>query len=206
MKRHRSASLAPHEHLGPFDKQARTMEFQHVAFKIFVDGELNTDWEQFINVFHDWVAAQSMPEMMIDVADYRHVPDGPGVVMVGREADYYMDNTDGRPGLRYVCKAKSDASNEEQVKQAFAAASSACVRLEKAISGLKFSRTEFEITINDRAYAPNTDDTRSSLQSELPSILSTVLGSDPQLDIQSDARKLAGASVRMAGPVEFVAA
>ena len=82
------------------------MELQHIAFKVFVEGDLTVDWEQFINVFHTWVAAQSMPEMMIDVADYRHVPNGPGVVMTGHEADYYMDNTGGEPGLRYVSKVK----------------------------------------------------------------------------------------------------
>ena len=42
------------------------MELQHIAFKVFVDGELDVDWEQFINVFHGWVAAQSMPGENVD--------------------------------------------------------------------------------------------------------------------------------------------
>lgn len=181
------------------------MDLQHLAFKVFVDGELSIDWEQFINVFHEWTAAQSMPEMMIDVADYRHVPNGPGVVLVGHEADYYMDNTDGQPGLRYVSKAKLDIDSSAQVKLAFERASSACARLEQALDGLKFSRTNFEITVNDRAIAPNNDATRANLKKNLPGLLESI-GKDLTIEIQQDERKLAGATIRSATPVEFVAA
>ena len=182
------------------------MELQHIAFKIFVDGELTADWEQFINVFHTWVAAQSMPEMMIDVADYRHVPNGPGVVMTGHEADYYMDNTGGEPGLRFVRKTMSDGSNEDRIKAAFNAASSACARLESELDGVKFSRTNFELTINDRAFAPNNDATRDFLKKELPALLRSVLGGDAELEIQADERKLSGARISLANPVDLVAA
>ena len=182
------------------------MNLQHIAFKIFVDGDLTVDWEQFINVFHGWVAAQSMPEMMIDVADYRHVPNGPGVVMVGREADYYMDNTGGKPGLRYVSKAKQDTDNATQVQQAFANAASACARLEAELSGLKFSRTDFEITVNDRAVAPNNDATQAALEKELPGILEKVLGSSAAIEIQKDARKLSGCQIKASSPVTLSAA
>lgn len=182
------------------------MELQHIAFKIFVDGELTVDWEQFINVFHGWVAAQSMPEMMIDVADYRHVPNGPGVVMTGHEADYYMDNTAGKPGLRYVCKVAVEGSNQDRVQKAFAAASAASARLESEIPGLKFSRTQFEMDINDRGFAPNNEATRSYLGSELPEVLKSVLGSDAKLEIQQDERKLAGARIEASTPVKHAAA
>ncbi len=183
------------------------MELQHIAFKVFVDGELSVDWEQFINVFHGWVAAQSMPgEMMIDVADYRHVPNGPGVVMTGHEADYYMDNTAGKPGLKYVCKVAQDGSDQDRIQHAFKAAAAACARLEAELPGLKFSRTSFELAVNDRAYAPNNDATRTYLGEQLPAILSSVLGGDPALTLQQDDRKLAGAEVSVASPVEFTAA
>jgi len=182
------------------------MNLQHITFKIFVDGKLTADWEQFINIFHGWVATQSMPEMMIDVADYRHVPNGPGVVMVGRDADYYMDNTAGKPGLRYVCKAKHDADNEAQIQQAFTNAASACVRLESELAGLKFSRTDFELTVNDRAVAPNNDATQAALEKELPTILEKVLGASATIEIQKDARKLSGCQIKASSPVALTAA
>ena len=182
------------------------MNLQHIAFKVFVDGELTIDWEQFINVFHKWVADQSMPEMMIDVADYRHVPNGPGVVMTGHAADYYMDNTGGKPGLRYVCKVETDGSNQDRIKSAFEAASTACNRLEAELDGLKFSRTNFELTVNDRASAPNDDATRGALAAELPSILESVLGSAANIEVQTDPRKLSGAAIQVSSPAAFAAA
>lgn len=181
------------------------MNLQHIAFKIFAESEIS-DWEQFINVFHGWVAAQSMPEMMIDVADYRHVPQGPGVVMVGHAADYYMDNVAGKPGLRFVCKVDKEGSNADRIKHAVTSASAACARLESEVSGMKFSRTDFELTVNDRGVAPNTGDTRSFLESELPAILKDALGSDVEIEIQQDERKLAGASIKVASPIELAAA
>ena len=39
--------------------------------------------------------------MLIDVADYGHVPQGPGVVLVAHEANIYLDRLDGRTGLTY---------------------------------------------------------------------------------------------------------
>lgn len=178
------------------------MNLQHIAFKIFVDGELTTDWEQFIKVFHSWVAAQSMPEMMIDVADYRHVPHGPGVVMVGHEADYYMDNTAGQPGMRYVRKIATEGTNADRIQQAFSAAAAACLRLETELPGLKFSRHDCEMAINDRALAPNSEATRTALAAELPPILKAMFGT-VEMTLQQDARKLAGARIRASSPIAF---
>ena len=183
------------------------MNLQHINLKIFVQGELTVDWSRFIEVFHRWTAAQSMPEMMIDVADYRHVPNGPGVVMVGHEADYFLDNTAGRPGLRYSCKVEQPGSNEDRVRGAFSAASTACVRLESELPGLKFSRTELALTINDRAVAPNTDETHAAVSAELPKILESVLGTgDMELEYHRDPRQLYGVTIKLPQPIELAAA
>ena len=183
------------------------MNLQHINIKILVDGELTIDCEKFIDVFHGWIAAQSMPEMMIDVADYRHVPNGPGVVMLGHEADYFMDNAAGRPGLRYNCKIEKDGSNEDRIRQAFEATAAACARLEAELPGLSFSRSEFQLTINDRALAPNNDQTRQNVDGELPGILERIFGNkDLQIEYEQDARKLLSASVKLDQPFELTAA
>ncbi len=178
------------------------MELQHVNVKIFVDGEMTVDPARFIEVFHGWVAEQSMNEMMIDVADYRHVPDGPGVVMVGHEADYAMDNAGGRDGLLYNRKAALDVSNEDRIRQAVTSAASACQRLEAAFAdgdGLKFSRQEFVVFINDRALAPNTSETYQACKPELESSLTSVLGHDDfTLEHHSDPRSRFGVGVKVA--------
>ena len=180
------------------------MELQHVNVKIFVDGDLPADQEQFINVFHKWTAEQSCDELLIDVADYRHVPAGPGIVLVGLEADYAMDNAGGRWGLLYNRKASSDGSNEDRFAQAFRAAAWACQRLEGELTGLKFSRQEFELFINDRALASNTPLTYATCKPELEAFLKNVLGhSEFTLEHDSDPRRLFGVNVKLAKPFDL---
>jgi len=180
------------------------MNLQHVNVKIFVDGELTVDLERFLEIFHGWVAEQSMEELLIDVADYRHVPHGPGVVLVGHEADYAMDHAGGRYGLLYNRKAPLEGSNAERFLQALRAASKACSLLETAFSELRFDRHRFEIFINDRALAPNTDETRDELRSELAAFLHNVLGeTDFQIDDRRDPRSRVGADVHLSNPLEL---
>jgi len=180
------------------------MEFQHYNVKIFVDGELAVDLERFIEGFHGWVAGQSMAEMMIDVADYRHVPDGPGVVIVGLEADYAIDNMGGRWGLRYNRKGAVEGRNADRLRQAFAAAAATCARLEAEFEGLRFSRQEFAIFVNDRALAPNNEETRSQLRAEIDSLVKEQLSvADYSAELTEDPRRLAEATVKLATPFDL---
>lgn len=174
------------------------MNLQHVRVKFFVDGDLNVGLQDIINTFHDWVAEQSMDEMMIDVADYRHVPNGPSVVMVGLKADFALDETGGRPGLMYSRKSELDGSNEDRILEALKAATEACARLEAAFDGLTFSRQEFELTINDRALAPNTAENAAELTTILGGVLQSSCGaSDFESDTSREARQLLGANVKL---------
>ena len=180
------------------------MNLQHVNVKIFVDGELTVDLERFIELFHRWVGEQSMEEMLIDVADYRHVPQGPAVLLVGREADYVIDHSDGRYGLVYNRKAPLDGDNADRFCQALRSALKACSLLEAELDDLHFSRTEFQLFINDRALAPNTAETREEFQSELSAFLQDVAG-ECEIDIDGckDARTRVGAIVRLSRPLEL---
>lgn len=174
------------------------MNIQHVNVKIFVDGELTIEIEDLVKVFHKWVSEQSMPEMMIDVADYMHVPNGPGIVLVGHEADYALDYTSGNVGLRYNDKAAREGSNQEMLQHAFDNASKACSRLEQALPGLSFDRSKIELTINDRAVAPNTSETKEALSADFESFAKSIGGGDATLEYESNPRRLFGAVITLA--------
>jgi len=100
---------------------------QHVRVKIFALEPV--DLAGAIPVFHRWIQERVRPEMLIDVADYRHVPNGPGVMLIGYEADYSLDNTKGRLGLLYSRKQAGGAA-QENLRQAYDAAVAACRLLE----------------------------------------------------------------------------
>ncbi len=185
------------------------MELQHVNVKIYVDGDLRVDPASFIEVFHQWIREQAFGELLIDVADYRHVPAGPGVILIGHEADYSMDNTGDRWGLRYNRKARVDGSNEDRFGQALRSAAEACSLLENHFTNegpLKFSRQELELFINDRALAPNTPETYAACKTELEPFLQKVLGhGEFQLQHNGDPRSRFGVSVQIARPFDLTA-
>ena len=179
------------------------MELQHVNVKIYVEGDLTVDPARFIKVFHEWIQEDALDEMLIDVADYRHVPAGPGVLLIAHEADYSMDNADNRWGLRYNRKSKLEGDNENRFRQALWSTANACRLLEARLADesvpLKFSRHEFELFINDRALAPNSPETFAACRPELEAFLENVLGHDEFcLEHHSAPRSHFGVTVKVA--------
>jgi hypothetical protein len=154
------------------------LTLQHVIVKIPIEGDLGIEPGDLIPVFHRWVAAQSMPELLIDVADLRHVPSGPGVVLVGSEADYSLDHTDGTWGLQYRRKDALDGSNLTRLTQALEAARRLGDRLEEELEGrLRYSRSIIDVIVNDRALAPNTEETRRLAAPDLEQFAQAAFGS-----------------------------
>ena len=116
--------------------------------------------------------------MLIDVADYRHVPAGPGVMLIGHEANYSLDMTKGRLGLLYNRKQAGGAA-QENLRQAFDCGHGRLRRLEQepAFAGkLKFNSAECEFSINDRLLAPNREETYQALKPEFDRFLTDIWG------------------------------
>ena len=140
---------------------------QHVRVKVFARQPAPIDQGEAIPVFHRWIQDRVCPEMLIDVADYRHVPNGPGVMLIGHEANYSLDMTKGRLGLLYYRK-QAGGGAQENLRQAYDAAMAACNRLEQEppfAGKLKFN-AECEFAINDRLLASNQEETYLALKPE----------------------------------------
>lgn len=180
------------------------MNLQHARIKIFIDGELNVDLEKVGETFHGWVAQQTLPELLIDVVDYRHVPKGPGIVLIGHEADYGLDNIGDRYGLIYNRKSELDGSNEDKLFQAIQSAVRVCSLLEAEFDSLRFSRSEFELTINDRAIAPNTAETRAACEPIFADFIANKLGvADFTANYDREVRATFGATVKLNSDLDF---
>jgi hypothetical protein len=176
------------------------MDLQHVNVKFLVKDPETVDLEPLIPIFHGWIQGQVCEELLLDVADYRHVPAGPGVMVIGHQADYSVDNTDSRLGVRYNRKAGLDGSNEERLQQAARAALSAFQRLEddpRLAGKLRFEGQELEVFINDRALAPNTRETRDAADRDFQAFAKKLFrGSEYSLVYGNDPRRLFGASLK----------
>jgi hypothetical protein len=176
------------------------LDIQHVNVKLIVQNSEYTDLEPVIPVFHRWIQDQACEELLLDVADYRHVPAGPGVVLIGHEANYSVDNADNRLGVRYNRKALLDGNLEDRLEQAVRAAIGACQRLEDDphLNGkIRFNRHEMEMFINDRLLAANSTRTREALEPEIRALCQRLFrGAEYSLGHeQSDPRKLFSVSI-----------
>lgn len=154
------------------------MELQHLIVKIPVEGALAVDPAKIVDVFHKWVAAQSIAGViLVDVAELLHVPAGPGVIAVGHEADYAFDHTGGVWGALHRRKNVLVGTDADRIASAFEGASLVAARLEQAFPGtLAFSRTGFDLIVNDRGLAPNTAGTYEAAIPVIDGGLRSLLG------------------------------
>jgi hypothetical protein len=153
---------------------------QHVNIKIFAS-RFDIYLEDSIPVFHKWIQDNVAPELLIDVADYKHVPDGPGIMLIGHEADYSLDLTDGRLGLLYNRKAPVSGDAQYALNQAYQSAVRAAKLLEETsvfAGKLVFDFNEVEVILNDRLLFPNTDETWQRVLPEFNGFFSSVYGQD----------------------------
>jgi hypothetical protein len=180
------------------------MELQHVNVKLLVKDPQAIDLEPLVPVFHTWIQDKVFDERLLDIADYRHVHDGPGVILIGHEGDYSLDNTYGRLGVRYNRKAALEGSNRDRLKQAARATLNACQRLESeaVLRGtLRFDGQNVEVFINDRLLAPNNEVTRVAAHPDFQAFFAQLFGGvEYSLSYSNDPRQLFGLSVKASSP------
>jgi len=180
------------------------MELQHLIAKIPVEGQLGINPAKVVDIMHAWVAGQTMPGVvLVDVAELLHVPNGPGVIAVGYEADYALDHTGGTWGVLYRSKTIQSGSNADRIAHALREAARVGALLEEAFpSGLKFSITSFELIVNDRGIAPNTAASYAVAEPEITAALKDLFGHGDFALARHDreARQRFGVTVTFAKP------
>ena len=157
----------------------RWLQHVNVKFPAAAANAGAVDLAPAIPVFHRWIQEQALPGLLIDVADYRHVPEGPGVVLVAHEAIYGLDQGGGRLGLLYNRRTRLDATPADALPQAFRAALEACRKLEQEpefAGTLSFAGGACEVVVNDRALAPNDAATGARLRAALEPLLDRLWG------------------------------
>jgi hypothetical protein len=153
------------------------MDLHKFCVKFFVERPDALSLGDVIPVYHRWIQKQAVEGMLVDVADYGHLPQSPGVLLVAHEADYAMDAMEGPLGLLYSRKSGSDGRLSDRIAAGFKAALGACVKLENEpeFQGkLRFKAATPVFIANDRLHAPNTEETFQALRSDLSAALAKV--------------------------------
>ncbi|MCH2169441.1 hypothetical protein MK489_01545 [Myxococcota bacterium] len=151
-----------------------------VAIKMFADPQPqgSPDLEPYIGLFHHFIQAQSLEGLLLDVADYAHIPDGPGILLVGHDVDYGVDLGDRRVGLLTVRKRLEDNPLADAARDTLRRCVSAARAIaDSGVGELVFSPAEFEVQLLDRLSAPNSDEGYDQARAELDGLLSEVFGS-----------------------------
>jgi hypothetical protein len=154
------------------------MDAQKLQLKIFLTPESAQalDPEAVIPVFHRWIKEHTLPELLVDVTNYLHVPEGPGVVLIGHGSDYFLDAGVDRAGLPKPRlgllhnRKRSGAAPADRLADLARRTLHTALLLERdpALGGkVRFAANELLFRINDRLAAPSTDATFAGLKAEL---------------------------------------
>jgi hypothetical protein len=164
------------------------MDLYKIGIKIFVTNPQAVRLRDFIPVFHGWIQQQKVPNhLLIDVHDYSHVHNGPGILLVANEGNFSMDQEGGRLGLFYYRKRPLESGLEVNLRDITETALQACKLLESEpkLDGLKFDTKEILVLANDRLLAPNDAAARAKLEP----IIAKTLGKATLAPQSSDPRE-----------------
>ena len=180
------------------------MDLRKINVKYFVEKDGGLPLAPVIPVFHRWIQDDKLDDLLIDVAEYTHVHQGPGVLLIAQEANYSLDETDGRRGFLYSQKRTPEKSGEEHLRTAFRRVLTAASLLENEpdLQGeLKFDPGHFQVSVNDRLAAPAGAGSQTDLEKDLKSFLLSIYGSSPAVfQTEKDPQKAVGFEVKVSNP------
>ncbi|AFY40013.1 hypothetical protein Lepto7376_3856 [[Leptolyngbya] sp. PCC 7376] len=134
------------------------------------------DEGSLIGIFQEWIRNEKIGGTLIDVVDYRHVPDGPGMMLVTYEINYMLEHQDFY-GL-YVQRRWPEVEGQSHVDGIIDLVKSAAkfgTLLEKD-AGVTLKGNEFHYISNDRLNAPNTEEAFSAVKVDLSEALGKIYG------------------------------
>jgi hypothetical protein len=158
------------------------MDLHKFGIKFFAADAEQIDVLKLIPVYHRWIQQDLLEDLLIDVADYSHVPGGPGVMLIAHEGNYAFDESGHERGVVYYSKQPLAGELAERFAQvarkALQAAQlmSADAEMEGA---LKLSGNRLQFFANDRRVAPNTDAAYEELEPALRLFLDRLYAGAP---------------------------
>ncbi len=122
--------------------------------------------ESFIPVFHRWIQEDRFPQhLMIDVADYNHIPDGPQIMLIAHEGHIVIDFEDKKPGIQYIRKAPLGGSIVDAIKgiKEYLDFAVELIKIDDVLGDkIEFS-DEYELISNNRYTFPNNEESGMEL-------------------------------------------
>lgn len=132
---------------------------QRLSVKFFIKGNA-PHLAPLVPLFHRWIQNNTVEGLLIDVANYEHVPDGPGILLIGHDVDYSIDLTEGKPGLLVRRKRYEEGDIASILRDTLRKAAQAATALQADETvNIALDTATVQITLIDRLQAPNTPET-----------------------------------------------
>jgi len=158
------------------------VDIQQLSVKIMARPGDGFDHQVLIPVFHRWIRNNTLGDvLLIDVADYRHVPSGPGVMLIAHHAHYGLDGAGGELGLLFARKRDSIGPAAPRIREGLAAAIDAAQRLagEPEVEGtLRFDYGRIELRVMSRLIADNSAASVAAFIDDLVPVVGELYGID----------------------------
>lgn len=155
------------------------MKARRISAKLFVhpDPSAPIELSPFIGMFHRFIQEKALDGLLLDVADYAHVPDGPGILLVGHDVDYGIDLAEGRAGLLVVRKRYGALEIADALRATLVSALRAADAIERdGAGGIRFASGALAIQLLDRLACPNDDAHYERAKSLLSPLLAELYG------------------------------
>ena len=152
-------------------------DLQRIALKIFLTEESSLEAPDVVPIFHQWIQTQAVDGLLIDVADYSHLPSGPSVLLVAHEGHYVLDRTGGRLGLQYTRTQPLNLSLPDRLLTIgrMLIAAGRLLEQDRSLTGpVEFRGNEILCIANDRLLAPNISDTAEAFKPTLEAFLTSL--------------------------------
>jgi hypothetical protein len=158
------------------------MDLYKFGIKFFTADGDRLDILKLIPMYHRWIQQGALEDLLIDVADYSHVPGGPGVMLIAHEGNYALDETGRERGVLYYSKRQL----ADELPERFARVASKALKAAQLMSrdaelegAVKVPGTRLQLIANDRLAAPNTDAAYTELEPALQTFLKRLYAGAP---------------------------
>lgn len=179
---------------------------KRLSVKLFVENPEVVEAEALVPVFQRWIQETAIEnELLIDVADYKHVHHGPGIMLIAHEGDYAYQANAGRVGLSYTLKRHDRASLDETIALAHSRLNHAAelLRGEDSLNGIQFVENLLLITILDRLNYPDEEQVAQDIREELRQYFSSPdVNASVVKDITGDAGEPVRFDIRLSESLE----
>ncbi len=154
-------------------------DLQRIDLKVLARAPQPPPLDPILTIFDRWRKEEDAPSDWVDLADYAHMPQGPGVMMAGKREHFSVDTNE--PGLGILAQTRKDLDGavEQRFLEAFRRHLTLATRLlgeAEWPAAITVDSSKWVIAVNDRLNFPNNDETDHALKTGLIAALDHVFG------------------------------